>query len=284
MFGFVPGLLYIGFVLAVLALVFGVLSLRRQESKGIAGTVLGGFGLVLSLFFGFTYAGLSTTPEVDAADSAVSNSSPLPSSTSDSAEVPDVVGSSMADAATKLRDAGFNVSAPGSENDDIVATQTPAADAEAGTGSTVTLTPVTELGTAVTNPAPAGTKFGMETWGRPDESSPDYRLWFDEYNDNYVPGDSWDAPDADKKYVTIKAHVEAIEAGVSAGLATYDVALTDADGNLYDATYVTGVEDVPSVTLGKGQSTEGTLVFEVPNTVSGGVLSFADGARFVKTS
>ncbi|MBT1679792.1 DUF4352 domain-containing protein [Curtobacterium flaccumfaciens pv. flaccumfaciens] len=146
------------------------------------------------------------------------------------------------------------------------------------------MTAVSPAGSSVTNTAKAGTKFGMDSWGRPGDADPEYRIRFDGYNGNQPTTDSWDAPDAGMTYVTVVVHVEALEAGVHTGVETWDINLTDKHGKLYEKTYLSGVEDIPSVTLGKGQSSSGRVAFEVPNDFDGGVLSFADATSFVRTN
>lgn len=286
---FIPGILFLGFISAVLAVVFGILALRLQDGRGIAGTVLGGFGAVLAITFGLIYAAPSSvSTDADASGLSVSGSTPgtTPSAVAAPEErtAPDVTGLSVAEAAKQLRDAGLNVSAPGADNDDEVASQDPAAGETVSPGDIVRLAPVVPVGTAVTSPADPGTKFSIGDWGELDPDDPDFKIWFDGYNDDFTPADSWSAPDAGNKYVTVNVHVEAVKPGVQAALASYDVALTAPDGSLFDSSWKSGVEDIPSVTLGAGQATSGTIAFEVPVDFQGGVLSFANGTAFVKTN
>jgi hypothetical protein len=144
--------------------------------------------------------------------------------------------------------------------------------------------PETTPGSVASNPASAGTKFEMTNTNRIDGSTADYTEWVDSYNDNFVSTNDYEQPDANMKYVVVTVHATASTAGVDAGTLPYDLALSDAAGAVYDSEFLSGVEDMPSVTLGEGQSASGQVVFQVPNEFHGGVLSFGDGSVFVKTN
>ncbi|MDP4332139.1 PASTA domain-containing protein [Curtobacterium sp. A7_M15] len=268
-------------LLGALALTFGLISLRRRTGRGLAGTIMGSAGLIIAIALGTISANSSDEP-VDSSEQVVAE--PEAGSSDGVVSVPGVTGKTVAEARAALDAAGFEVASPGAGSDDEVSKQSPAAGSSADAGSTVTLTAVSPAGSSVTNPAKAGTKFGMDSWGRPGDADPEYRIWFDGYNGNQPTTDSWDAPDTGMKYVTVVVHVEALEAGVHTGVETWDINLTDKHGKVYEETYLSGVEDIPSVTLGKGQSSSGRVAFEVPNDFDGGVLSFANATIFVRTN
>lgn len=268
-------------LLGILALIFGLISLRNRTGRGIAGTIMGSGGLVIAIALGMVNLASSDDP-IDASEQVAVD--PGAESDTGAVSVPDVTGESVADARALLEKAGLEVASPGAGSDDEVSGQSPAAGSAVEPGSTVTLEAASPAGSSVTHPAKAGTKFGMDSWGRAGDDDPDYRIWFDGYNGNQTSTDSWDAPDAGMKYVTVVVHVEALQSGVHTGIETWDVNLTDKKGKVYEETYLSGVEDIPSVTLGKGQSSSGRLAFEVPNDFDGGVLSFADATIFVRTN
>jgi hypothetical protein len=281
-FAFIPGILYLGLLLGVLALVFGIISLSRRTEKGLPSTILGVFGVVIAVSMISVYhsAPSSTGSAVEAADRSGSSG---PSEEARTVTVPDVVGKSIEDARSALIDAGLQVSAPGAENSDNVASQLPEAGASVDRGTSVALTPAAPLGSSAANPAPAGTKFSMTNTNRLDGSTADYDEWVDSYNDNFTSSNEYEQPDANMKYVVVTVHVSATTAGVDAGSAAYDLALSDPSGSVYDSEYLSGVEQMPSATLGAGQSATGQVAFQVPNDFHGGVLSFGDGSVFTKT-
>jgi hypothetical protein len=285
-FAFIPGLLYVGFILGVLALVFGIMSLRRGIGRGIASTILGGFGIVLSLVFAVVYgmdgSTASTPTASDAAAATQASKSPAPTTTT---TVPSVVGMTVAEAESELESQGLEADAQGADDDAKVASQSPVAGGTIADGTTVTLEAADTSGASADSAAAAGTKFSMTNTNRIDGSTADYTEWIDSYNDNFVPSNEYEAADAGKKFVVVTIHVNATTAGVDAGSLTYDVALSDPDGNVYESqSYLDGLDEMPSVTLGAGQSAQGQVAFEVPNTFHGGILSFGDGSVFVKTS
>jgi PASTA domain len=266
-------------LLGALALTFGLISLRKRTGRGVAGTIMGSAGLVIAIAIGMVNFSSSDEP-MDASEQIVAE----PDDSSGDGTVPSVIGKTVDEARAELEKAGFEVASPGAGSDDEVSKQSPTAGTSAEAGSTVTLKATSPAGSSVTNPAKAGTKFGMVSWGRPGDDDPEYRIWFDGYAGNQPSTDSWDAPDTGMKYVTVVVHVEALQAGVHTGVETWDVNLTDKQGKVYEETYLSGVEDIPSVTLGKGQLSSGRIAFEVPNDFNGGVLSFADATIFVRTN
>lgn len=280
---FVPVLLHIGFILGVLALVFGLVTLRHRLQKSLAGVILGGATIVVSLLFGTIYGvalisaggapAASTMAETKAAE--VAEAAPV--------EVPDVVGKTVDQATDLLEAAGFRVAGSG-EAADTVAEQAPSAGSSVQPGTTVRLTPAADDGSSAANPAPAGTKFQMTSTNRLDGSTADYTQWVDGYNDNFVPSNQFEQPDANMKYVLLTVHVTATTPGVTASSAAYDVALAGTDGAVYDSEFISDVKSMPSVTLGAGQSASGEIVFQVPNTFHGGIVSFGDGSVFAKTN
>ncbi|WP_181435511.1 PASTA domain-containing protein [Curtobacterium sp. MCPF17_051] len=274
---FVPVVLHLGFVLGVLALIFGIVALARRVRAGVTGTVLGGIGVVLSLVFGTVYGltALQATSTADATDDAADSAQ---------VEVPDVVGKTIEDGAAALTDAGFVPETSDTDSSAGIASQSPAAGERVAKGSTVRLTPAEADGSSANSPAPVGTKFQMTNTNRLDGTETDYTQWIDGYNDNFTPTNEYEQPDANMKYVVLTVHVTASTAGVDASSAAYDVALAATDGAVYESTYLSDLEEMPSVTLGAGQSATGKVVFEVPNTFHGGIASFGDGSVFVKTN
>ena len=281
---FVPVVLHLGFVLGVLALVFGILALARRVRAGVTGTVLGGIGVVLSLVFGTVYGltAFSSAPSAVQATSAADATDDAADSAQ--VEVPDVVGKTIEDGAAALTDAGFVPETSDADSSAGIASQSPAAGQRVTKGSSVRLTPAEADGSSANSPAPVGTKFQMTSTNRLDDTETDYTQWIDGYNDNYTSANEYEQPDANMKYVVLTVHVTASTAGVDASSAAYDVALAATDGAVYDSTYLSDVEEMPSVTLGAGQSATGKVVFEVPNTFHGGIASFGDGSVFVKTN
>lgn len=280
-FSFVPVILHLGFILAVLALVFGIIALRRRIGKGMAGTVLGGVGIVLALTFGTVYGIGTSAPDtapVQAADATDDGTDKV------SVEVPDVVGMSVEEATGALEDAGFASDDSGADAADTVASQSPAAGSAVDKGSTVELTAAVADGSSATQPAPAGSKFDMTNTNRLDGTESDYTQWIDGYNDSFTSSNEYEQPAANMKYVLLTVHVTATTSGVDASSAAYDVALAGTDGSVYESEYLSDVKSMPSVTLGEGQSATGKIAFEVPNTFHGGIVSFGDGSVFVKTN
>lgn len=281
---FVPVLLHIGFVVGVLALVFGIVALRRQNRRGLVGVILGSISVVIALVFGTVYGvaffsslGISSQ-ESEAAPAATEAAGVA------QVQVPDVVGETVADASAALEAAGFDVDTNGADAAATVADQSPAATTSVDPGSTVRLTAAEADGSSASSPAPAGTKFEMTNTNRIDGSSADYTQWLDGYNDNFTSSNEFEQADANMKYVLLTVHVEANTSGVDASSAAYDVALAGPDGTVYESEYLSDVKSMPSVTLGEGQSATGQVVFQVPNSFHGGVASFGDGSVFVKTN
>ncbi|PYY45745.1 hypothetical protein DEI84_14075 [Curtobacterium sp. MCBD17_023] len=266
-------------LLGALSLTFGLISLRNRTGRGVAGTIMGSAGLIIAIAVGVVNASSSDEP-VDTSEQIVAE----PDAITGDGTVPSVIGKTVDEARAELEQAGFEVASPGAGSDDEVSKQSPTAGTSAEAGSTVTLMATSSAGSSVTNPATVGTKFGMDSWGRPGDEDPEYRIWFDGYTENQPTTDSWNAPDTGMKYVTVVVHVEALQAGVHTGVETWDINLTDKQGRVYEETYLSGVEDIPSVTLGEGQSSSGRIAFEVPNDFNGGVLSFADATIFVRTN
>ncbi|WIB64610.1 MULTISPECIES: PASTA domain-containing protein [unclassified Curtobacterium] len=280
---FIPGLLYVGFVLGILALVFGIIALRRGTGRGLPATILGGASILLASLFGAIYGGgASTTPSV-AVDTPAAAHATKAAPTKVSA--PDVVGMTVSAAEKELESQDLLFDANGADDDQTVTAQDPAASSEIAPGTVVSLTAQPPLGSSVAAPAPAGNKFDMESTNRIDGTKADYQEWVDSYNDNFVSSNEFEQPDAGKKYVVVTVHVVATTAGVDASTVAYDLALSDASGNVYDSTtLVEGLTEMPSVTLGAGQTAQGQVAFEVPDSFHGGVASFGDGTIFEKTN
>lgn len=282
--GFVPVVLHIAFILGVLALVFGAVTLRHRIQKSLAGVILGSAAIVISLLFGTIYgvtaiaAADRTSTSVTSTTEASEGASPAP------VEVPDVVGSTVDQATSDLEAGGFQVDPGSGGADDTVAAQSPSAGTSVAPGTTVRLTPAVADGSSASSPAPAGTKFEMVSTNRFDGSKANYTQWVDGYNDNFTTSNEYEAPDPNMKFVLMTVHVEATTAGVEASSAAYDVALAGTDGTVYDSEFVSDAKSMPSVTLGAGQTATGEVVFQVPNTFHGGVVSFGDGSVFVKTN
>lgn len=280
---FIPVLLHLGFILGILALVFGLVTLRHRLQKSLAGVILGGAAVVVSLLFGTIYGVASLGAASETAASSASATEAAEVAEVAPVEVPDVVGKTFDEATDLLKSAGFNVGG-GGEAAETVASQAPDAGASVKPGTTVLLTPAADDGSSAANPAPAGTKFEMTSTNRLDGSSAEYTQWVDGYNDNFTSSNQFEQPDAGMKYVLLTVHVTATTAGVEAGSVAYDLALAGTDGSVYDSEFITGAKSMPSVTLGAGQSASGEVVFQVPNTFHGGTVSFGDGSVFVKTN
>lgn len=281
---FIPVLLHLGFLAGIVALVLGLISLRRRSGRGVAGLALGASGAVLALVFGTVY-GVAFLSSTDApVKAATSQESGSASADVSPVEVPDVVGKSIGEATAALEAAGFKVNAADSSATDPVASQYPAAGSTVNPGSAVALTAAADDGSSASGPAAAGTKFEMTNTNRIDGSTSDYTQWVDGYNDNFTASNEYEQPDANMKYVVLTVHVTAKTSGVDASSAAYDVALAGTDGAVYDSEYLSDVKEMPSVTLGAGQSASGQIAFEVPNTFHGGIVSFGDGSVFVKTN
>lgn len=279
----IPILLHIGFILGVLALVFGLVALRHRRQKSLVGVILGSAAIVVSLLFGTIYGVAFIGAAGETAASTAAGTQATEVAEAAPVEVPDVVGKTVDEATNLLEAAGFRVAGSG-EGSDNVAEQAPSAGSSVQPGTTIRLTPAVADGSSAANPAPAGTKFEMTSTNRLDGSEADYTQWVDGYNDNFVPSNQFEQPDADMKYVLLTVHVTAKTAGVTASSAAYDVALAGTDGAVYDSEFISDTKSMPSVTLGAGQSASGEVVFQVPNTFHGGIVSFGDGSVFVKTN
>ncbi|WP_022881851.1 TM2 domain-containing protein [Gryllotalpicola ginsengisoli] len=137
------------------------------------------------------------------------------------------------------------------------------------------------VGTTYDNPNPAGTHSTMQSTNRLDGTEVDYEEWFDGYSDDWRGYDEFEAPSANMKYISFTVHVKGTDAGLDASTAAYDANFTDTSGTIYEQADVYGYDgEMPDVTLGAGQQTQGVVVFEVPNTVHGGVATFGDGSVF----
>lgn len=138
-------------------------------------------------------------------------------------------------------------------------------------------------GATADNPYPVGTQVPMQSTNRLDGTAVSYTEWITGFTADWRGYDEFEAPDAGKKYVAFLVHVKADDAGVDAGTVAYDASFTDANGNVYDQATVTyeAKPQMPSVTLGAGQSASGIVVFEVPVSVKAGVATFGDGSVFV---
>ncbi|GAA4169867.1 TM2 domain-containing protein [Gryllotalpicola koreensis] len=136
-------------------------------------------------------------------------------------------------------------------------------------------------GKSFDDPNPAGTHSQMQSTNRLDGSVTTYEEWFDGYSNDWRGYDQFSAPKTGYKYVAITVHVKANDSGVDASTTAYDVNFAGPDGTAYAQADVYGYPGaMPSVTLGAGQLANGVVVFEVPNSLQGGVVSFGDGSVF----
>lgn len=280
-FAFIPGTSPVAFAVGIVALIMGIVALTKRNGSGKLATILGAGAVIVAVIFAQVYG----LPDDD--DSATADASPVATAaraTPATAIVPNVVGLQVDAAKKRLDGVGLRgaVTHGGSET---VGTQSPAAGTKVNRGSSVKLTVLPMVGTAASNPAPAGTKEDLESTNRLDKSKTDYTEWIDSYDDSWTSSNEFDTPAAGKKFVAVTVHVKATTAGVAASDAVYDLGLADTAGNVYESALVGGNDaQMPGVTLGVGQQAHGVVVFEVPIAFHGGVLSFGSGTIFVKTN
>lgn len=213
---------------------------------------------------------------------AASSSSPTAKPVQET--VPNVVGQTVAQATGNLGAYRLNADAGSAADTQTVISQSPAAGTQVPAGTTVELTAQPPAGSSASNPAAAGTKEDMQSTNSLSGAQSTYTEWIDSYLDNFSSGNEFEAPSAGDKYVAVTVHVLATSSGVDSGTVADDVSPASTSGTVYQSTTVDAAKQMPSVTLGSGQQASGQVVFEVPNSFHGGILSIGDGTIFLKTS